>query len=34
LVALGCRYGSGDLYRHSEGQFDTSIMRRGSQSGP
>jgi EAL domain-containing protein (putative c-di-GMP-specific phosphodiesterase class I)/GGDEF domain-containing protein len=32
LLALGCRYGSGDLYGPVEGQFDTSIMRRASQS--
>jgi EAL domain-containing protein (putative c-di-GMP-specific phosphodiesterase class I)/GGDEF domain-containing protein len=32
LLKLGCRYGSGDLYAERAGQFDTLIMRRGSQS--
>jgi EAL domain-containing protein (putative c-di-GMP-specific phosphodiesterase class I) len=32
LVQLGCRYGSGDLYADPNGQFDTLVMRRGSQS--
>jgi EAL domain-containing protein (putative c-di-GMP-specific phosphodiesterase class I)/GGDEF domain-containing protein len=32
LIDLGCKQGSGDLYREAAGQFDTLIMRRGSQA--
>jgi EAL domain-containing protein (putative c-di-GMP-specific phosphodiesterase class I)/GGDEF domain-containing protein len=32
LIDLGCKQGSGDLYREAAGQFDTSIMRRASQA--
>ena len=32
LIDLGCKQGSGDLYREAAGQFDTLIMRRASQA--
>jgi EAL domain-containing protein (putative c-di-GMP-specific phosphodiesterase class I)/GGDEF domain-containing protein len=32
LIDLGCKHGSGDLYREAAGRFDTLIMRRTSQS--
>jgi EAL domain-containing protein (putative c-di-GMP-specific phosphodiesterase class I)/GGDEF domain-containing protein len=32
LLGLGCRYGAGDLYVPTEGQFDTVVMGRTSHS--